>query len=119
MSQTGLVGQRDPQSLFDHLKQAVGRRRCFAASCENPPLDVIVSAPMGFLAGLPLLRFPERQNGCLRFAQTSEQRAPTLMDRRSALLFLFSAIVPVVAFLCRIYARKIHDVVWGGEYIKI
>ncbi len=117
MSQTGLVGQRDPQSLFDHLKQAVGRRRCFAASCENPPLDVIVSAPMGFLAGLPLLRFPERQNGCLRFAQTSEQRAPTLMDRRSALLFLFSALVPVVPILGRQTARKMPDAGSGAKTI--
>lgn len=54
---------------------------------------------MGFLAGRPLLRFPERQNDCLRFAQTSEQQAPTLMDRRSALLVLFSALVPVVPIL--------------------
>src|SRR5207253_10586632 len=109
MSQTGLVGQRDPQSLFDHLKQAVGRRRCFAASCENPPLDVIVSAPMGFLAGLPLLRFPVRRNGCLRFAQTSEQRAPTLLDGGSARLFLFWALVPVVPIFGRPTASNMTD----------
>ena len=72
---------------------------------------------MGFLAGLPLLRFPERQNGCLRFAQTSEQRAPTLMDRRSALLFLFSALVPVVPILGRQTARKMPDAGSGAKTI--
>jgi hypothetical protein len=54
---------------------------------------------MRFLAGLPLWGPPEAQNASRRFAPSTQERAPYLMDRRSALLFLFSAFVQGVPIL--------------------
>src|SRR5256885_3399397 len=54
---------------------------------------------MRFLAGLPLWGAPERQNLSRQFVQRTKERARYAIDRRSALIFLFSAFVPVVPIL--------------------
>ena len=70
------------------------------------PADVIVLDPMRFLAGLPLWGSHERQNVSRRFVQRTLERAPYAIDRRSALVFLFSALVPVVPLLGQKTAPK-------------
>jgi hypothetical protein len=62
---------------------------------------------MRFPVGLPPWGTPERQNISRRFAQSAQEQAPKVIDRRSALAFLFSAFVPVVPLLGQKTAPKL------------
>jgi len=66
---------------------------------------------MRFLAGLPLWGSPERQNVSRRLVQRTKEQAPYVIDRRSALIFLFSAFVPVVP----IWGQKTAPQMPGAE----
>src|SRR5579859_1894011 len=61
---------------------------------------------MRFPVGLPPWGTPERQNVSRRFVQRAQARAPKVMDRRSALVFLLSAFVPGVPILGQKSAPK-------------
>jgi enediyne biosynthesis protein E4 len=78
-------------------------------------VDVIVLVPMRFLAGLPFGGAPERPNVSPRFVQTTQERAPYVIDRRSALRFLFSAFVPVVPILGQKTAPKMPSTETGAK----
>ena len=54
---------------------------------------------MRFPVGLPPWGTPRRQSISRGFVQSAQERAPKVIDRRSALAFLFSVFVPVVPIL--------------------
>src|ERR1700730_842295 len=75
----------------------------------------MVLVPMRFLAGLPLWGSPKRQNVSRRFVQRTQGPAPYVIDRRSALVYLFSAFVPVLAILGQETAPKMPGAETGAK----